>query len=206
MSKFLLIVLASYLLGSIPFGYILVRLFRGEDIRRSGSGNIGATNVARSSRTLGMLTLLLDAGKGYAAVRIAAWLMPTDLYEPRLSQWVALSALLAVTGHVFSVWLRFKGGKGVATGLGAFLCLNPTAVLIVVLVFIALFIAFRRVSLASILAFALFPIADWFSSFHHDLLTTALKVMVCLMIVAKHHENIHRLFAGTEARFSFGSK
>jgi glycerol-3-phosphate acyltransferase PlsY len=148
----------------------------------------------------------LDAGKGYAAVRIAVWLLPFEKDDPRLSQWLAISALLAVAGHVFSVWLRFRGGKGVATALGAFLCINPTAVLLSGLMFLVLFAMFRRVSLASILALALFPAVDWVSSFQHNLLATTLKVAVCLIVIAKHHENIHRLITGTEPRFSFGSK
>ena len=137
MPRFLQIAAASYLLGSIPFGYLLVRIFRGEDVRRSGSGNIGATNVARQSPALGGLTLLLDALKGSAAVAVGMILSP-ELFDrisishipwrailpasiPGLATCAALAALFAVVGHMFPVWLKFRGGKGVATGLGAFI-------------------------------------------------------------------------------------
>ena len=109
----------SYLLGSIPFGYLLVRIFRGEDVRQSGSGNIGATNVSRKSPVLGALTLLLDALKGSAAVALSYVVADRMVAIPSLEQ-LALAALFAVLGHMFPVWLKFRGGKGVATGLGAF--------------------------------------------------------------------------------------
>src|ERR1700736_123304 len=115
----------SYLLGSIPFGYLLVLIFRGEDVRTSGSGNIGATNVSRKSPALGILTLLLDAVKGTAAVCMAYAIAPT---YPLIS----LAALCAVLGHMFPVWLKFRGGKGVATGLGSFIVIAPKAVLVAV--------------------------------------------------------------------------
>ena len=140
MSVFLTAAL-SYLLGSIPFGYLLVRWFRGEDVRDSGSGNIGATNVSRTSPLLGVATLLLDGLKGAAAVFLARSVFHGD------EKLVGLAALCAILGHVFPVWLRFRGGKGVATGVGAFLPLAPKAVLVGMAVFLAVFLALRFVSI-----------------------------------------------------------
>src|ERR1700680_3483940 len=121
MSIILLVAIVSYLLGSIPFGYLLVGICRGEDVRRSGSGNIGATNVSRKSPALGLITLLLDALKGAAAVGFAIFIC-SQMRRPEVSSFsvMALAAFLAVLGHIFPVWLRFRGGKGVATGMGSF--------------------------------------------------------------------------------------
>src|SRR5262249_28449955 len=113
--------LMSYFLGSIPFGYLLVRLFHGKDVRQTGSGNIGATNVSRTSPALGAITLLLDAVKGMAAVILTRIIFP-DHKQIQLS---VVAALFAIVGHIFPVWLRFRGGKGVATGLGSFALLAP---------------------------------------------------------------------------------
>src|SRR5580765_6783122 len=120
----------SYLLGSIPFGFILVRVFRGQDVRLSGSGNIGATNVARSSPALGVVTLILDALKGLAAVALTRGVFPGR------NVLAGLAALFAIVGHMFPIWLKFRGGKGVATALGAFLRFAPMAVLVAVGIFI----------------------------------------------------------------------
>jgi len=145
----------SYLLGSIPFGYILVRIFRGQDIRRSGSGNIGATNVARSSPLLGIATLVLDVLKGFVAVVL------THVLFAHQQKLAAVAALFAIAGHVLPVWLEFRGGKGVATALGGFAMLAPKAVVVVLGIFIAVVLAFRYVSLGSIIALALFPLLAW---------------------------------------------
>ena len=187
---------ASYLLGSIPFGYLLVRTFRHQDIRQSGSGNIGATNVSRTSPFLGTLTLLLDAAKGFAAVTLTGVLFPGQ------ATLRALAALLAIVGHMFPIWLKFRGGKGVATGLGAFVAIVPNTILLLIAMFIALVLWFRLVSLASILTVALFPLLAWvlpprIVSAH----MLAIFIASSLLIVIKHHENLHRLFAGTEPRF-----
>src|SRR5208282_706694 len=160
MSTLVLIAAASYLLGSIPFGYLLVRIFRGEDVRQSGSGNIGATNVSRRSPVLGVLTLLLDALKGTGAVALSYLVADRMVAIPALEQ-LALGALFAVVGHMFPVWLKFRGGKGVATGLGAFSLIAPKAVLIVVGIFIAIAAISRYVSLGSIVAVAVFPFMAW---------------------------------------------
>jgi glycerol-3-phosphate acyltransferase PlsY len=200
MYVFLLIAAVSYLLGSIPFGYLLVRIFRGEDVRKSGSGNIGATNVSRKSPLLGVVTLLLDALKGTAAVavsyKLADRMVPIPTYEQ-----MALAALFAVIGHMFPAWLKFRGGKGVATGLGSFVVIAPKAVLIAVAVFILVVAIFRYVSLGSIVAVAVFPVAAWLiRQFQAPPIGLAMISLASLLIIAKHHENIHRLLAGTEGR------
>ena len=198
MNAFFIVGAVAYLLGSIPFGYILVKLSGGGDIRQTGSGNIGATNVARKNPTLGVLTLLLDAAKGFLAVAFALrW--ATESPESGRFELAALAALMAILGHVFTFWLKFKGGKGVATGVGAFLALAPKAVLLVLAIFALLVLAFRYVSLGSIVATALFPIAAYV--LHPEVRPQAVTAMTCagaFLIVAKHHENIRRLFAGTE--------
>ena len=192
----------SYLMGSIPFGYILVKLFRKQDIRESGSGNIGATNVMRSgARVLGILTLILDAAKGAAPVLFLS--MDSDnARDPLAAMRIAvLSGLCAVIGHLFPVWLRFKGGKGVATALGVFAVLAPKAVLVCLLVFLLTLAAFRYVSLGSILSAAIFPAAA--SYLYPELQTLPAMLMIvtisCL-IIFKHRDNIRRLVAGTENR------
>ena len=192
-----LIPLISYLLGSIPFGYILVRVAEGADIRKTGSGNIGATNVYRKSRWAGVATLLLDAGKGYLAVFIAALINGDGV-------WTGIAALCAIIGHVFTVWLRFHGGKGVATGCGAFLAIAPTAIAATLVVFILILVMTRYISAASIAATALFPI--WALFFGCQALIVACAAPGCLLIIVKHHQNIRRIFARTENRFSIGEK
>ena len=204
MPRILLIIAASYLLGSIPFGYLLVRMFRGEDVRESGSGNIGATNVARKSPALGALTLLLDALKGSAAVALAYLLSGKMGIGPTPYNLMTLAALCAVVGHVFTVWLRFRGGKGVATGLGSFLMIAPQATLIAVVVFVFLVVLFRYVSLGSILAVALFPAIAWLSHQYGDSWWALLFMgLSSLLIIGKHYQNIRRLLAGTEHKLGF---
>jgi acyl phosphate:glycerol-3-phosphate acyltransferase len=207
---YLIIAVVAYLLGSIPFGYVLVRIFRGEDIRRTGSGNIGATNVARSgAKGLGIATLALDAIKGSLAVFLAATLAGSkynvcgDFFQhpcaPAL-RLMALAALFAVLGHVFPVWLRFKGGKGVATALGVFCVLFPKAILVALAIFILVVVITRYVSLGSILGAIAFPVAAYFMQ-NADWLSLLLASGVSLIIILKHHQNIGRLLAGTENRF-----
>ncbi|MGA7402838.1 MAG: glycerol-3-phosphate 1-O-acyltransferase PlsY [Candidatus Sulfotelmatobacter sp.] len=201
MATLVLIAAASYLLGSIPFGYLLVRIFRGEDVRQSGSGNIGATNVSRKSPLLGVITLLLDALKGSAAValtyRLSGGMAGGD--KPYLA--MAVAALFAVLGHMFPVWLKFRGGKGVATGLGSFFLITPNAVLIALGVFVLMVAIFRYVSLGSIVAVGSFPFLVAKGALAHgDASALTFMSVTCLLIIAKHHENIHRLFAGRESR------
>jgi glycerol-3-phosphate acyltransferase PlsY len=217
MPRFFLIAAASYLLGSIPFGYLLVRILRGEDVRNTGSGNIGATNVARKSPALGVLTLLLDALKGSVAVAVGVFLSPSffghisappipwrQLLPPTslpFAAWAAVAAFFAVAGHVFPVWLHFRGGKGVATGLGAFLMIAPKSVLLSAGIFLLLVLLFRYVSLGSITAVAAFPnIALVLHEDGNSPLALALMAFASVLIVVKHYANIRRLLSGTESR------
>ena len=198
-----LLVLASYLLGSIPTGYLLVRLFCHQDIRAIGSGNIGATNVLRSGgKGLGAATFLLDALKGATAVLLAMWIAPKlgPLWSARTVE--GLAAVIAVLGHMFPVWLRFKGGKGVATGFGVFLVAAPLAALASIALFTVILLTTRYVSLASILGAGSFPIFAWFLV-HGDkpAFYIAAQIIVASLIILKHHENIRRLATGTENRF-----
>jgi acyl phosphate:glycerol-3-phosphate acyltransferase len=201
---YLLVALVAYLLGSIPFGFILVWLFRKEDIRSKGSGNIGATNVVRSgAKGLGALTFLLDACKGYLAVLLAIQigLLPGLAPVPR-GNIAALAALCAVLGHMYTVWLGFKGGKGVATAFGVFVALAPWAALASLGVFVVVFALSRYVSLASILAAAAFPVFALL--LHHGaygMWLTAVIFLAPAIVIAKHRQNIGRLLHGTEYRF-----
>ena len=201
-----IIALVSYLLGSIPFGYLLVRIFHGRDVRETGSGNIGATNVSRTSPILGISTLFLDALKGAAAVSIAfAFSRRGTLALPISEGYLpgVLAALFVVVGHMFPVWLKFRGGKGVATGLGSFIVLAPKAVLFAIGVFVAVVLLFRYVSLASIFAVASFPLLVW--ALHENSSAPACLtfiIAISLLIIFKHHENIRRLASGNENRFS----
>ena len=198
----LLIAAVSYLLGSVPVGYLLVRIFLKQDIRAIGSGNIGATNVLRSGRKgLGAATFLLDVLKGCSAIWLAAYIVSTFAPPIPVQNMEALAAICAVLGHMFPVWLRFRGGKGVATGFGVFLVAAPWAALAAIGVFALVLLVSRYVSLASIAGAASFPVFAW-------LLVTsarppffiAVQFAVALIIIAKHHQNIRRLFAGTESR------
>ncbi|MGH9540188.1 MAG: glycerol-3-phosphate 1-O-acyltransferase PlsY [Terriglobales bacterium] len=198
MKDFVIAAALSYLLGSIPFGFILVRIFRGQDVRQSGSGNIGATNVARSSPVLGVLTLVLDALKGVTAVALSRALFPGQ------SLVASVAAVFAIVGHMFPVWLKFRGGKGVATGLGSFALLAPKTVLAVTGVLVIVVIVSRQVSLGSIVAFACFPLLAWwlhdYGSMPQILILMAFS---SVLIIAKHHQNIRRLLAGAEPRFQW---
>jgi glycerol-3-phosphate acyltransferase PlsY len=206
MAIYIFIAFMAYLLGSIPFGLLLARVFLGTDVRQIGSGNIGATNVLRTgSKKLGIATLLLDAGKGFLAVTLAHRLAGGDARQAELL--TALAAVLAMVGHVFPVWLKFKGGKGVATGVGVFLALIPKAVLIVLAVFIVIFALCRYVSLASIVATAAFPVVSWFYVRETGkAVFMPFIVAAALLIIVKHHQNIRRLLSGTEHRLEFNKR
>ena len=203
MNLWLLTLTMAYLLGSIPFGYLLVRLIRKEDVRATGSGNIGATNVARAGgKGLGLCTLLLDALKGYLAVAIAMHLAPSIGHVP--SNLAVAAAVAAVLGHVFPVWLGFRGGKGIATALGVFLALIPWVALSAVCLFILVVATTRLVSLGSILAAVSIPLFALLLVPARSAILLEGISFISLVGILKHHANIVRLLHGTESRF--GSK
>jgi len=194
-----LVIVVAYLIGSIPFGYLIVRGKSGDDVRQTGSGGTGATNVSRrAGKTAGVLTLVLDALKGAAAVLIAQKLGGSD--------WITAGAAIAVVvGHIFPVWLGFRGGKGVATGAGVFLVLAPIALLCAGLVFVAIVFFTRYVSLGSMMAAALIPVFVWLHSVFvvpmADLRPLLLATVVgALLIIFAHRGNIERLARGTESQ------
>ncbi len=197
--------ITAYLLGSIPFGLVLLRVFRGVDVRKTGSGNIGTANVARVAPGLGLATLFFDSAKGLVAVLVGRLIAVHMLRGSADIQNVAiitgLSALLAIVGHVFPVWLGFKGGKGVATAMGAFLGLMPWAVLVSLVLYVVIYALWHYTSLASITCAALFPVIAGFMmpTVERPLLLPFLAA-ASLLIILKHHENIRRLLAGTENR------
>jgi|SRR5919205_616977 glycerol-3-phosphate acyltransferase PlsY len=198
------VVSLAYLLGSIPFGYLLVRLFVGGDVRETGSGGTGATNVTRrAGKGVGVLTLLLDLLKGAAAVLAAEAL--TGAGEGA-QWWVCAAGAAAVVGHVFPVWLGFRGGKGVATGLGVFLVLAPLATLCSLALFVAVVGLWRYVSLGSMAAAALLPVAVWSLSAlgvggRAPLPLLALSTAGAALIVFMHRANVGRLLRGEESKF-----
>jgi glycerol-3-phosphate acyltransferase PlsY len=195
----LLAVVLAYLIGGIPFGYLLVKLKTGSDIRASGSGNIGATNVFRTTgRGIGVLTLLLDTLKAYAAVALAARLTGGD------EVWTSAAAVAVLLGHIFPVFLHFRGGKAVASFIGAFLYLAPIALAAVLLVFVVAVWRTKFISLGSILAAGLFPLAVWIVVRPHWPLVAASLISAAL-IVWRHQGNIARLRQGTEHVFTFSS-
>jgi acyl phosphate:glycerol-3-phosphate acyltransferase len=200
------IVVMAYLLGSIPTGYLLMRLVRKQDIRTLGSGNIGATNVLRSgNKGLGAATFLLDVGKGALAVWIGALLAPIGFPPIPVHNAEALAALCAVLGHMYPIWLGLRGGKGVATAFGVFLVVAPSAALGALIVFIVVMAIGRYVSLASILAASAFPLFAWvLAPWAHTYLIMAIVGAVSGLVVVKHQQNVERLMKGTEYRF--GSK
>lgn len=188
-----IIIIIAYLLGSIPFGYLIVRKKLGDDIRQSGSGGTGATNVSRrAGKTAGVITLVLDALKGSLAVLLAKGLAPD------LDWLIAAAAIAVIVGHMFPVWLGFRGGKGVATGVGVFSILAPIAVVCAGIIFVAVVWLTRYVSLGSIIAAATIPVFVWLQS---DLRPTLVAAVVgALLIVFAHRGNIARLARGTESR------
>ena len=193
---------AAYLIGSIPFGIILAKLFGGVDVRKAGSGNIGATNVARVAGPLpGILTLVLDGLKGVATV----WLSARFTNDSAL--WMTIAGLFALMGHCFPVWLRFRGGKGVATAAGMFLALCWPAALGAIGVFILVVLFSRFVSLGSVSAAAAMPLLVYLLWAPHHApppIVTFGAFAAAMLVVYKHDANIQRLVEGREPRFSFG--
>jgi glycerol-3-phosphate acyltransferase PlsY len=193
---------AGYLLGSIPFGLLLAKPFGVEDVRKAGSGNVGATNVARVAGPLaGIFTLVLDAAKGAAPVWLAARLANES------AAWMTVAGLAALAGHCFPVWLRFRGGKGVATAAGMFLVVCPPALVGSALLFVLVVLFSRYVSLGSIAAAAAMPLLIYFLwAPHHapPLVVTFGAFAAATLVVFKHDANLQRLVEGRESRFSLG--
>ncbi len=185
--------IASYLIGAIPFGLMVGRL-AGIDVRLSGSGNIGATNVARLlGKKFGVVTLVLDCLKGFLPIYLASRLLPESPYREIV---LLLCGIMAVVGHMFPLYLGFKGGKGVATGLGVFLFLSPAAIGISLLVFVAAVGLSGFVSVGSLLASGLFPLWLWLLG--QPAASIATGAVIALLIWIKHQENIARLIRGQE--------
>lgn len=192
-----LAVVAAYLIGGIPFGLIIVKLMTGADVREAGSGNIGATNVLRTTGPLaGVLTLVLDAAKAWVAVFLA------DRLTGGSELWMSFAALAALLGHAFPVWLRFRGGKAVASFVGAYAYLTPIPMLAVVLLFIFVVAWTRYLSLGSIVAAGLFPVACWMI-LHPGWPVLLSAVGAAVVIVERHRGNIARIRTGEERIFSF---
>ena len=190
-------IIVSYLLGSIPVGYLIVNAKTGGDIRKTGSGGTGATNVSRrAGKGAGILTLVLDALKGSAAV-VFATIMLGDTNHALW--WIGIAGIVAILGHIFPVWLGFRGGKGVATGVGVFLILTPTAVLLSGLLFLIFVVFTRYVSLGSIIGALSVPVLAWLLSYGTPLVFTTL--FGAALIIFAHRQNIKRLLAGTENKF-----
>ena len=196
----ILVLAGSYVVGSLPFGLLMAKLFGGGDVRKAGSGNIGATNVARVAGLVpGLLTLLLDAGKGWLAV----WLAMRLLHGQALH--AVLAGLLAMLGHCFPVWLSFRGGKGVATAAGVFLALCPAAMLAAVILFLLVAGFWRYVSLASIAAAAAIPLLVyllWAPHFAPPRSVTVASLAIAALVIYQHRGNIARLARGEEPKFS----
>ncbi|MDQ1473936.1 MAG: acyl phosphate:glycerol-3-phosphate acyltransferase [Bryobacterales bacterium] len=192
-----LAVVIAYLIGGIPFGLIIVRLMTGEDVRASGSGNIGATNVLRTTgRLAGVLTLVLDAAKGALAVWLADRLTGGSML------WMSMAAMAVLFGHAFPIWLKFKGGKAVASFVGAFAYLAPLPLLAVLILFVVLLAWTRYLSLGSVVAAGLFPVACWMI-LHPDWPLLVAAAVSAVLVIWRHRDNIDRIRAGNERVFQF---
>jgi glycerol-3-phosphate acyltransferase PlsY len=205
------LIVSAYLIGSIPFSYLVVRVFAGADIRQHGSRNVGATNVARTfGKWPGVIALILDVSKGYFAIVVARYLAyrPDWPFEASASAgplqsrefWVALAGLIAVLAHMFPVWLKFHGGKGVATAMGVFLALDPVVIAAAIIVFLIVLITTRFVSLASIISAASIPVFFHFLANNAPFWRVLLSIPTTIAIIVKHHSNIRRLVSGEERR------
>jgi glycerol-3-phosphate acyltransferase PlsY len=196
----LLAIVIAYLLGAIPFGYLLVRFSTGKDVRSAGSGNIGATNVLRTTgRTLGIATLVLDIAKGVLAVWIAAELTGNE------DVWMSASALAVMAGHSYPVFLHFKGGKAVATFVGAFAFLTPVPLLATAVVFFAVVAGTGYISAASVVGAAVFPLGVWLI-LHPSPEVLIASLIAGAFIIYRHKENLERIHAGMESSFSLSKK
>jgi glycerol-3-phosphate acyltransferase PlsY len=196
----LLVLPIAYLLGAIPFGYLLVKWKTGADVRGAGSGNIGATNVLRTTgRGAGVATLLLDIAKGYLAVWIGGRLTEQNPW------WMSAAALAVMAGHAFPVFLRFQGGKAVASFVGGFLCLTPLAMAAVLVVFVATVAWTRHISMGSIVGAATFPLGVWLI-LKPPLPVITAAIVAGAFIIYRHSSNVQRLRTGEEHKFRFGGK
>jgi glycerol-3-phosphate acyltransferase PlsY len=194
------VLVAAYLIGGIPFGYLLVRLKSGQDVRSMGSGNIGATNVLRTTgRGLGVLTLLLDIAKGALAVWLA------DRLTGGSVAWMSATALAVMAGHAFPIYLKFQGGKAVASFVGAFLYLTPLPLVATLILFVVTVAASRYISLGSIVAAGCFPLAVFLID-HPPAVVLGAAAIAGAFIVWRHRSNIARIRAGNENVFSFGGR
>jgi glycerol-3-phosphate acyltransferase PlsY len=192
--------LVAYLLGAIPFGYLLVKLRTGKDIRASGSGNIGATNVLRTTgRAAAVATLLLDIAKGYAAVWLAGRWTEGSAF------WMSAAAVAVMAGHAYPVFLRFKGGKAVASLVGAFLCLAPLALAAVLVIFVVVVAWTRHISMGSIVGAAVLPLAVWLI-LQPPVAVVIAAIIAGAFVIYRHSSNIRRLREGTESVFVFGAR
>jgi len=195
--KPLLVLLVAYLVGGVPFGYLLVKLKTGEDVRSKGSGNIGATNVLRTTgRAIAVVTLLLDIAKGFFAVWFAGWLTANSL------SWMSAAALAVMAGHAYPIFLRFHGGKAVASFIGAFLYLTPAPLLAALVVFVIVVAATRHISLGSIIAAGSLPLAVWMIE-HPPAAVLMASLAAAAFIIYRHSANIGRIRAGIEHVFKF---
>jgi glycerol-3-phosphate acyltransferase PlsY len=196
----LLLLITAYLIGGVPFGYLLVKIKSGKDVRSMGSGNIGATNVLRTTgRALGVITLILDIAKGALAV----WLM--DYFTAGSPWWTSAAAIAVIFGHAYPIFLNFKGGKAVASFIGAFLYLTPLPLLASLIVFVVAVAITRYISFGSILAAGLFPLAVYLIS--HPPAPVLIAAIICgVFIVWRHKANMDRIRAGNENVFSFGGR
>jgi glycerol-3-phosphate acyltransferase PlsY len=195
-----LLVVAAYLIGAIPFGYLLVKFKSGRDVRASGSGNIGATNVLRTSGPmLGVATLLLDIGKGASAVWLADWLTRGSVL------WMSVAALAVMAGHAFPVFLKFQGGKAVASFIGAFLYLTSVPLLSTLVVFVLVVVVTRYISLGSIIAVGCFPLAVFLID-HPRAPVLIAAIIASVFVIYRHRSNVARIRNGSENVFSFGGR
>jgi acyl phosphate:glycerol-3-phosphate acyltransferase len=187
-----LAVVVAYLIGGIPFGYLLVRWKTGEDVRDKGSGNIGATNVLRTTgRAIGFTTLLLDIAKGVFAVWLA------DKLTDSSPLWMSLAALAVMAGHAYPIFLKFHGGKAVASFIGAFLYLMPVPMTAVLVVFVVVVAASKQISMGSIVAAGALPLAAWMIE-HPPLVEVVVALIAGVFIIVRHRANIARIRSGTE--------
>lgn len=204
---YIVIALGAYLLGSIPTGFLVART-RGVDIRTVGSKNMGATNVFRVlGKGPGILVLLVDALKGWGAIALSRYLVHS--YFPSdggLNESIAsiVAGLFSILGHIYTCWLKFQGGKGIATSAGVMVALVPWALLVSLITWLTAFGTTRYVSIASVTASAVLPIATWFTT--HDRMLTVVVSLVAALAIYKHKTNLQRLRNGTENRFNFQKK